>query len=107
MINEINAKCYELDKAIKLMGRYGREFALAERDYYVAKAQEVIKLQSEGVPATNIANLVKGHIAKELYDMELAKVMYETSKENINKLKTQIRVLEQQINMEWNQAGKE
>lgn len=107
MINEINNLSKQLPQAIEHMKKWGKKYAEAQATYYLAKDKATVTLQSEGVPATVISLRIKGICSKELFDMEFSKTMYEATKENINSLKTQIRVLEQQISMEWQQAGRE
>ena len=48
MVNELNALSMKLTQAIKLMGKFGREYAAAERDYKVALAKNVISAAGNG-----------------------------------------------------------
>lgn len=103
LINRLNELTYKLTQGIKLMGKYGREYAQAEHDYKMELAKEAIKLRNTDMPVTQI-NLViygSGNVPKMRFNRDTAQVMYETSKENINVLKLQMRLLESQIDREW------
>lgn len=103
LLNRLNDLTLKLTKGIKLMGRYGREYAQAEHDYKMELAKEAVRLRSTDMPVTQI-NLViygSGDVPNKRFKRDTAQVMYETSKENINVLKLQMRLLESQIDREW------
>ncbi len=104
MLNKLNDLTLKVSEGISLMGRYGRDLATAEKDYKIALAKEVVKMRDEDVPVTLIQLRVHGtgEVANLRFKRDFAKAMYETSKENINVLKLQIRLLEAQIDREWN-----
>lgn len=103
-INELNALLEKSTQAIKLMGRYGREYAEAERDYKVALMEEALKLRASDMPVTLIDKVVYGKVANERFKRDTAEIMWKTSQEHINTLKLQIRVLNAQIEREWSNA---
>lgn len=104
MINKLNDLTYKMTQGIRLMGKYGRELAKTERDYKVELAKEVVRLREDGVPVTLIQLRVHGtgEVSNLRFKRDLAQALYDTSKENINVLKLQIRLLESQIDREWN-----
>lgn len=103
LVNRLNDLTYKLTQGIKLMGRYGREFAQAEHDYKIELAKEAMRLRSTDMPVTQINLVIYGsnNVPKLRFKRDEAQVMYETSKENINVLKLQMRLLESQIDREW------
>lgn len=103
MLNKLNDLTLKVSEGIKLMGGYGKDLAKAEREYKVALAKEVVKMRDNDVPVTLIQLRVHGtgEVANLRFKRDFAKAMYETSKENINVLKLQIRLLESQIDREW------
>ncbi len=105
-LNDLNKK---LGESVRLMARYGREYAQAERDYKVQLAQTALKLRSEDMPVTLIDKVVYGkhEVADARFKRDVAETMYNASKENINSLKLQIRILDAQIGREWSQVRKE
>lgn len=105
-LNDLNKK---LSESVRLMARYGREFAEAERDYKVQLAQTALALRAEDMPVTLIDKVVYGKpkVADARFKRDVAETMYNASKENINSLKLQIRILDAQISREWTQNRKE
>lgn len=101
LINEINALSDKLTQGIHLMAKYGREYAAAERDYKVALKQEALKLRDSGMAVTLIDKIAYGGVANERFNRDVTRVMYETALENVNAIKLQIRILDNQIAREW------
>ena len=103
LINRLNDLTYKLTQGIKLMGKYGREYAQAEHDYKMELAKEAVRLRNTDMPVTQIQLVIygSGNVPKMRFERDKAQVMYETSKENINVLKLQMRLLESQIDREW------
>lgn len=103
LINEKNGLQARLSESIRLMAKYGREYAQAEHDYKVALAKKALELKDSGMAVTMIDKVIYG--AKPVADYRLkrdtAEVMYTTSKENIQSVKLQLRLVEAQIEREW------
>lgn len=104
-VNELQDLIVRSQQAIKLMGRYGREYAEAERDYKVALMEEALKLRAQDMPVTLIDKVVYGKVANQRFKRDTAEVMWKTAQENNNSIKLQIRILNAQIEREWNNAG--
>ena len=105
LYNDIQDLTNRLNQAIKLLAKYGREFAEAERDYKISLRQEALKLRAEkNMPVTLIQQVVYGvpEVAEKRFKRDVAEAMYQTAQENINSIKLQIRVIEGQLNREWN-----
>jgi hypothetical protein len=105
LYNDIQDLTNRLNQAIKLLAKYGREFAEAERDYKIQLRQEALKLRAEkNMPVTLIQQVVYGvpEVAEKRFKRDVAEAMYQTAQENINSIKLQIRVIEGQLNREWN-----
>lgn len=104
LYNDIQDLTNRLNQAIKLLAKYGREFAEAERDYKISLRQEALKLRAEkNMPVTLIQQVVYGvpEVAEKRFKRDVAEAMYQTAQENINSIKLQIRVIEGQLNREW------
>lgn len=103
LINELNEKTKALSKSVSYMKEAGREFALKEHDYKIALAKEALTLRDSGMAVTLIDKVIYGDdtVALKRQERDIAEVMYETARENINALKVQIRVIENQIQREW------
>lgn len=93
----------QLDQSIRMLRNNGNSAAQAEQEYQIAKNQTILKLKSEGFPATLIKEMVKGDpdVCQKMLSRDIAKVMYDTNKEHINIKKLQLRTIEEQIEREW------
>ena len=105
-INDMNELQKRLNEAIKIMGKTGRAWASAEREYKIALMQETLKEKNKGTAATLIDKIVKGVVADQKFQRDEAEVLWKTAQENVNSIKLQIRVLDNQIEREWGQSGK-
>lgn len=105
IVNEIFNKNNELSACIKQLSEYGMQLATKERDYKICLRQEALKLRSEkGMAVTLISQIIYGvpEVAEKRFKRDVAETMYNTCQERINTLKLQIRILESQIQREWN-----
>lgn len=99
-LNDLNA---QLSQGIRLMGRYGREYAQAEHDYKIELAKEAIRLREKDIPVTMIQLRIygTGDVPEKRFRRDTAQVMYNTAQENINAIKLKMRLLEAQIDREY------
>lgn len=107
-INEILEKSRTLDACIEQLRDYGMKLSSAEKDYKVTLRQEALKLRTdENMPVTLINQIIYGvpEVAEKRFKRDIAETLYNTCQERINTLKLQIRILESQINREWNQRS--
>lgn len=103
LITQLNDLNGQLSQGIRLMGRYGREYAQAEHDYKIELAKEAIRLREKDIPVTMIQLRIygTGDVPKKRFERDKAEVMYDTAKENINAIKLKMRLLEAQIDREY------
>ena len=103
LMNELNYKIQELDKNIKLLRVSGTKYAEAERDYKILLRQECLKLKHEGMAIGMIDKTCYGipEVAEKRFQRDVAEVMYKANLENINSIKLQMRLLENQIQREY------
>ena len=104
LVNDLNALCEKLTVAGSKLAKYGNEKAQAERDYKIALRQEALKLRTtQDMPVTLIDKVVYGvpEVAEKRFKRDVAETMYDTCKESINVLKLKARILNAQINREW------
>lgn len=109
LFNDIQELTKKLNQAIKLLAQYGNDLAETERDYKITLRQEALKLRSEkGMPVTLIQQVVYGipEVANKRFKRDVAEAMYRTAQENINSIKLQIRILENQLSREYNNTGR-
>ena len=104
LFNDIQYKSQQLTNAIKLLNEYGKKLAEAERDYKITLSQESLKLKNEqNLAVTLIDKVIYGleNVAQKRFKRDVAQTMYTTALENINVMKLQLRLLENQLQREW------
>jgi hypothetical protein len=103
LMNELTYKIQELDKSIEMLRVSGTKYAEAERDYKVLLRQECLKLKHEGMAIGMIDKTCYGipEVAEKRFQRDVAEVMYKANQENINSIKLQMRLLENQIQREY------
>ena len=104
LLNELQAKIKQLELSVKELRTSGTNYAKAERDYKILLRTECLKLRDEGMAIGMIDKTCYGlpTVAEARYMRDIAKTVYEANQDAINSLKLQIRVIEAQINREWN-----
>lgn len=103
LMNDLTYKIQELDKSIEMLRVSGKKYAEAERDYKVLLRQECLKLKHEGMAIGMIDKTCYGipEVAEKRFQRDVAEVMYKANQENINSIKLQMRLLENQIQREY------
>ena len=104
LLNDLQAKIKQLELSVKELRTSGTNYAKAERDYKILLRTECLKLRDEGMAIGMIDKTCYGlpTVAEARYMRDVAKTIYEANQDAINSLKLQIRVIEAQINREWN-----
>ncbi len=105
LLNELQQKQKELNISIKKLRETGTAYAEAERNYKITLREEALKLRAEkGMPVTLIQQVVYGvpEVADKRFKRDVAEAIYNANQEAINSIKLQIRVIEGQLNREWN-----
>ena len=100
-INEMSELQIRLNKAIEQMRAWGIEHADKDRNYKVALMEWILRLRDEDYPVTIIKEIAYGKVGQERFERNKAEVMYKSSLENVNSLKLQMRILDNQIQREW------
>lgn len=98
-----------LTKALEQYKSRGLEYAKAYATYRKLVAQELLKLKAEGMPVTIAYDIARGkeEVASAKEQEIIAECMYKSCQEAINTFKLQIKILQEQINKEWeNVQGK-
>jgi hypothetical protein len=104
LINELSIKTKSLDTALNEFGKRGRVWAQAEMDYRIALAEKILIERDKGTPVTIISDICRGDrkTAKLKFERDIAETVYKSAMEAINTYKLQIKVLENQIDREYN-----
>ena len=109
LYNELTIKTGELNTCIKQLRKTGTAYAEAEREYQIKKAEIALRLRDEGMPVGLIEMTLKGHkeVAPLMFKRDVASVIYDANKDAVQSAKLQMRLIENQIQREWGQAGNE
>ena len=99
---ELNNLRSDLNKAIKIIKERGKSKAIAERDYRVELAKEILRLRLEGMPVTIISDLCRGNekIAELKMNRDIAETLYESNLQFIYSTKLNIDIVMKQIEAE-------
>ena len=92
-----------LTKALEQFKERGREYAKAQRDYRVLLRQKILLLRADGTPTTILSDLARGDddVAAAKEQEIITKTMLESCQEAINVYKIKIKILQEQINKEY------
>ena len=104
LFNEIQDLIERLNTSVNLLRKFGNELAEAEKDYKITLRQEALILRAEkNMPVTLINQIIYGvpEVADKRFKRDVADTMYQTALENINSLKLQLRIMENQLQREW------
>ena len=104
LYEELQIKTKELDISIKSLRHTGADYAESYKRYRVELAKELLRLRNEGIPATLAYDIARGkEDIADLKKQEIEKeAIYKANQEAINSIKLQIRIIESQLNREWN-----
>ena len=104
---ELKAKQKLLEDALGSLKRRGREYAEAEKEYRKALAQVYLLELDKGTPVTAIRDLSRGDetIAELKFNRDVAESVYKSAQEAINVYKIAVRILQNEIDREWNRSG--
>lgn len=103
LINELSAARKQLNECLVFYKNNGRQLADAEMKYRIALRKEFLRLKLEdGVAWTACGELARGQeeVAKLRYTRDIRKSDYDCCYEKILQLKTELRILENEIEAE-------
>ena len=100
---ELQAKIKLLEKAVQDLRINGTELAKAERDYKILLRQECMKLRDDGMAIGMIDKVCYGipSVAEARFKRDIAQTTYNANQDFINSIKLQLRLIESQIQREY------
>lgn len=106
MISDLNGLINKLNNSVDMLSRTGTEYAKSYRDYRIELAKELVKLREDGLPVTLATDIARGkpEVAHLKYQEIANEAIYKANQESINSIKLQIKILENAIEREWNNA---
>lgn len=89
----------QLNLALLLFKKRGREYAEAERKYRIALQQEILKLRVDKIPVTIISDLARGSeiVAQLKFERDCAEAEYKSCIEAIQVKKIQLKIVRSEI----------
>lgn len=103
LFNELQSKILILNNKIKELKSYGLDRASAEQNYKIALAQFLAQEIANGKKVTVLSDLARGQkdIAQLRFYRDSKQIIYDATLESIFALKTEIRILETQLKLEY------
>lgn len=103
LIEEIMMLQQKLTTSIRALANNGKALAQAEMDYKICLRQHALRLRDEGTPVTLINQVIYGipEVADKRFKRDVAETMRDVAQENINAIKLQLRLLNDQYTKEW------
>lgn len=83
-----------LEASADALFELGKVKASSERDYRLALSQELLKLKSEGMPATLIGDIARGKLADYLFARDVAEARFRAGIEASSSLKSTLSALQ-------------
>jgi len=107
MWNSLRENLNTLNHLTKQYREEGIAAAEADREYRMKVAVAVLHGKELGYPATLIKDAIYKDeaLARARFERDCAQANYEATKEAINTLKLETRIVNDQLNREWNQSG--
>ena len=101
---EAQEKSKLLDQTLSDLRRRGKAYALAEKNYRMALAKRLLIERNNKMPTTILVDVCKGHeeVAALKFERDCTESYYRATLEGINVLKLEIKVMQEQIDREWN-----
>lgn len=105
LYEDIERLIAELDVSVKNLRKSGSDYAQAEQNYKIKLREEALKLRAEeNMPVTLINQIIYGvpDVARLRFERDVKEAVYKANQEAINSIKLKLRILENQINREYN-----
>lgn len=106
LYNQLMDLSKQLDISIKQLRYTGQDFAQATQIYRMKLSEELLKLEAEGRPVTNLMAIARGkpEVAKAKYDEIAKEAIHKANLESVQGIKMQIKILQAIIDKEWSNS---
>ena len=104
LLNELNIQVDLLQQSLEKLKQTGKNYANCEKEYKVLLRQEILKMRDNGEAIGVITLTCYGipSVAEARFKRDVAESLYKANQEAIQTYKLKIRILENQIQREWN-----
>ena len=103
LVRELNQKMKDLDNSLATLRKHGIDKAEKEHYYRLKKAEKMLHLRADKVPATIIVDIANGDpiVADARLKRDIAVVVYDANIDAINIIKKQITIIHDNIKMDF------
>jgi hypothetical protein len=107
LITERNRLMKELDTTADYLPTYGRRLAVAEREYKISLSRRTLELKQCGYPVSIIQDVTRGdqEVAELRFTRDTERELLKATYEKINVLKLQLRMIQEDIKIEWGRSN--
>ena len=93
----------QLNVTIKSLRHTGSDYAEAERNYRMLLSEEILRMEAEERPVTNLYNIARGRkaVADAKYQQIAKEAIYRANLEAVQSIKLQIKICQAQIDKEY------
>ena len=104
LIQDKNTLTAQLNASVRALRKNAEVYAKAERDYKVLLRTECLKLRDDGMAIGMIDKVCYGipSVAEARFKRDIAEAVYKANQEAINSTKLQLRLIDNQLDREWN-----
>ena len=104
LYTELQQQVDLLQRSLEQLRKTGKEYAEAEKNYKVLLRQEVLKLRDNGEAIGVITLTCYGipSVAEARFKRDVCEATYRANQEAINTYKLKIKLIENQLQREWN-----
>jgi hypothetical protein len=94
--NAIWKTAKRLEKGVDTITSKAKEYAYAEKNYRIALRKEIVKLRTDKMPVTLIADIARGSddVAELKFKRDLAEQCFKASRDMLNALSTEVSSLQ-------------
>lgn len=106
LLEQMNNLNQLLTSALGEYKKRGCDYAKCYSNYRKLVAQELLKLKAEGMPVTIAYDIARGkeEVANAKEQEIISETLYKSCQEAINTYKLQIKILQEQINKEYQEG---
>lgn len=103
LYNQLAQLIAQLNASIKQLRISGADYAESDMKYKMALREELLKLEAEGRPVTNLLYIARGEkkVAQAKYKQISSEAIYKANLEAIQAIKLQIKIIQAQIDKEY------
>lgn len=106
MWHNIEEKMNKAEQSLSEYKKLSKDYAIKERNYRTALSKRLLERRAEGLPVTNLVDVVKGEedIARLRFERDIAEGLMKSAEKGTDFYKLYARLMENQTSREWGMA---